>query len=428
MPGSPARSPGRRLPNSKQLSRNVPQASSHAPYDGKVAGVEVLSSWTRAARADFAYDPGALGNSTDPYGGSDLHARLLTFLREKLAAPQLVYAEPPAHMPGGATVHVHAFRLASAPEKFSGPLVVRIWRAPGRSDEAAYESSFQNALAELGYPVPRVLSWCDDATRLGASFQVMERVAGKPLLRAGNHASEDADASLLRELLPDLGALLFRDWPGRLAHLHAELHELNARYVVQQLAMQGFDPGRIQLGGHLDRLEATIDSHGLKELRPALDWLQAHAPSEREDLAICHGDLFPNQVFVDGERLTVIDWSEALLAPAEIDVGGFCCGLETAPIPLPGPLQRLGLEVQRWFTRRFLRAYRSLRAVDADWMRYGGVFHAVQTLVGVAVRRLALAGAIAETPRPNPYDTDLGVQLLRRYLRSTVSVEVEFPW
>jgi hypothetical protein len=75
--------------------------------------------------------------------------------------------------------------------------------------------------------------------------------------------------------------------------------------------------------------------------------------------------------------------------------------------------------------RRFLSTYRELRAIHEPLMRFGEVLRAVQTLVGVSVRRRALAGVIAEKPGPHPYDSPLGVELLRSYLASAASVEVE---
>ena len=225
-------------------------------------------------------------------GRTDFEAQLLGFLREELAASRLAYAEPPVDIPGGAGVHVHGFRLNSAPTGFAEPLVVRVWRAPGGPDAASFESCLQNTVAELGYPVPKVLLSCDDPTWLGAPFQVMERAAGAPLLRVGNNASDTDGASLLAQVLPDLGRLFFRNWPRRLAHLHAQLHSLDAECLLKTLEARGFDPRRLRVKGNLDRLEATVEEYDLRGLGPGIRWLRAHAPPETERLSICHGDFF----------------------------------------------------------------------------------------------------------------------------------------
>ena len=356
---------------------------------------------------------------------TDFDEHLLRFLREELQEPKLCYSEPLVPIPGGAGVQVFGFRLGAAPAGLAQPLVVRVWRTSDARDAASFESCLQNTLAELGYPVPKVLACCDDPAWLGSPFQVMERASGAPLLRVGNNDS--ADASPLAQVVPDLGRLFFRNWPRRLARLHAQLHGLDAERLLQVLEARGLDPSRVRLAATLDRLEATIQAYELKGLSLGIEWLRAHAPREDERLAICHGDFFANQIFVERNHSTVLDWSEVLVAPAEIDVGIVCCGIRTLPVALPRPFQRAGLEVQRWLARRFLSAYRALRPIDADLMRVGGVFRALQTLVGVSVRRLALARAIAEEPGPNPYDSPLGVELLRRYLESAASVQVELP-
>jgi len=359
--------------------------------------------------------------------GKELDTHLLEFLRDHLGERELAFAEAPTLIPGGSNVRVHGFRLSAGPEEFRRPLVLRVWRVPDGSNAASYESCIQNALVELGYPSPKVLLCCEDPVALGAPFQVMERAGGRPLFAAGNNASESDGASLLVEILPNLGQILLRNWPKELARLLAHLHELDAGFVARRLESRGFDLGRHGLAAHVDRLEKTIEAYDLSGLRPGIEWLRAHAPPDGARLAVCHGDLFPNQVFVERGRDTVLDWGETLLAPAEIDVGIVHCGLRTVPVPLPWPVRGIGIAIQRRFAQRFLAAYRALRAVDADTMRFGGVLRAVQTLVGVSVRRLALAGAIAEEPRPNPYDHPLGVQLLREYLESTASVEVGLP-
>jgi hypothetical protein len=114
-------------------------------------------------------ETGTFGRIRRSLAQGDLEAGLLRFLREELEEPGLAYAEAPELIPGGAAVHVHGFRLASRSPEYSRPLVVRVWRAATAADAASFESCLQNTLAELGYPVPRVLLHCDDSEKLGAS-------------------------------------------------------------------------------------------------------------------------------------------------------------------------------------------------------------------------------------------------------------------
>jgi aminoglycoside phosphotransferase (APT) family kinase protein len=357
----------------------------------------------------------------------DLEGRLLAFLRERLQNPKLSYADPLEHIPGGANVHVYGFRLRPTPDGFERGLVVRVWRAADSEGAAAFESCLQNALADLDYPVPKVLAWSDDPAWVGVPFQVMQRVSGSALLRVGNNVSDDGrGGSFMAAVVPDLGRLLFRDWPGTLARLQARLHDLPVEPVLRALHLAGFDLARVGIAARIDRLQTAIDECGLGGLSVAVRWLREHAPSPGMRLAVCHGDFFANQVFTHDGGFAVLDWGDAMIAPAEVDVGIVKCGLETAPVPLPGPLRRAALEAQRWMARRFLSAYRQRRSIDQPSIGFGEAFRATQTLVEVLVRRLMVKGAIPGTPGPHPYDSDLGIELLRQHLSATASIEVRF--
>lgn len=352
--------------------------------------------------------------------------RLLSFLRDALHVPSLAYARMPVHIPGGSGVRVHGFRLDTKP--YDEPLVVRILPDADRADDtASLEACVQNTLAGLGYPAPKVLAACDDPTLLQGAFSVMQWVAGEPLLRVGNNANSDVDSSFLSQVLPDLGRLLFRDWPGDLAVLHARLHDLEVGVLEDALQNRGIDPARIGIAAELERIAMRIETHDFPGLRPALDWLERNVPTDGARRAICHGDFFPNQVFGTRGCYSVLDWSDVILAPPEVDVGVVECGLVTAPVELPGPLDRLGSAVQSWLARRFVATYEGLRPCDLDHRRYGQVLRGVRTLVAVGVRRRIVAGTHPGTVAPLPFDSPMGVQRMVSYLEVVAGVRVELP-
>jgi hypothetical protein len=68
----------------------------------------------------------------------------------------LAYAEAPARMSGGYDATILRFSLESAPDPFSGPLVLRLFQATVDAQRASCEAAVQKALADLGYPAPRV--------------------------------------------------------------------------------------------------------------------------------------------------------------------------------------------------------------------------------------------------------------------------------
>ncbi len=89
--------------------------------------------------------------------------------------------------------------------------------SPGHDPvRALRERATQNALAGLGYPVPRVLIASADREPLGAGFLVMERAAGRPLLATRR---------------PGIGRTL--------AEAHARLHALNAEALLRALDDEG---------------------------------------------------------------------------------------------------------------------------------------------------------------------------------------------
>ncbi len=72
-------------------------------------------------------------------------------------------------MTGGYDTSVYAFRLRAAPPPFSADLVLRRFTAASQKDRAHREAAIQNALADQGYPVPRVIDLCTNAAILGVN-------------------------------------------------------------------------------------------------------------------------------------------------------------------------------------------------------------------------------------------------------------------
>ena len=186
-------------------------------------------------------------------------------------------------------------------------------------------------------------------------------------------------------------------------------------------------PADLALARRLESLEEPLEAHGVRVLAPAFDWLRERLPGGGEPEVLCHGDLFPNQVFeVDDTLCGVLDWSDACFGPPELDVGVVVAGLETLPL-LPGRLQALGRVPLRRLSRRFLAAYARERRIDPERLRFAEAFRCVLTLASVIERRLAQAGAVGEDPAPNPYDRPAGETALLARLRGITSLRLELP-
>lgn len=361
----------------------------------------------------------------DPSCRARVEAALRAWLRSALEAPELDFADPPKPLLGGSRTFVYAFRLARAQAPYTGELVLRILRTP-RAGNVRRESSLHDALLQQGYPVPCVLAFHEGDEPLGGAFQILERIPGRPL-RHGYDDPTVTGRGLLRQQLADLRGALIAPWPERLGALHARLHALEPAPIRTALRAAGFEPEDLGLPRRIDELERRLGRHRIRALGPAFGWLREHLPAAGAPEVLCHGDLFPNQAHaVDGATRGVLDWSDACFAPPELDVGIVTAGLETLPL-LPGRLQALARVALKSLSRRFRAAYLRERPIDPGRLRFAEAYRCVLTLVTLIERRLALRGAAAEDPAPNPYDRPEGEEALLARLRAITSLRVELP-
>jgi aminoglycoside phosphotransferase (APT) family kinase protein len=283
--------------------------------------------------------------------------------------------EPPTSISGGYDTRIFAFRLSGTPAAWSGPLVLRVLSPAHDPLRALKERAIQNALAGLGYPVPRVLAACADRTPLGAGFLVMERAAGRPLLEA-------------------------RPWgvSTTLADSHARLHALDAETLLRALddegraAGGGFDRRAVALESHLAALDRRIGQGPLPGLSAAMRWLLDHRPLDGERV-ICHGDFHPqNLLATDGRVSAVLDWPNALVADAECDVAATLVILRLIPIelfPVTAAVRPLLAGLRSVMTARYLARYRRARPLDAARLSYYEAAGCMRGLVRSAEARLA---------------------------------------
>jgi aminoglycoside phosphotransferase (APT) family kinase protein len=111
----------------------------------------------------------------------EISSALLAFLRSTLRDTSLSYASPPEPVSGGFDTAIYGFSLGGAVGEMAGPLILRVFR-DGGAVQAQFETAVQNTVSSQGYPTPRVLLLCDDATVLGGAFTIMPRIDGVPML------------------------------------------------------------------------------------------------------------------------------------------------------------------------------------------------------------------------------------------------------
>jgi aminoglycoside phosphotransferase (APT) family kinase protein len=322
----------------------------------------------------------------DPEQSQTLAPALLGLLRARLGE-QVGFAETPRRLLGGNQTFVHAFRLARTEPPWEAPLVLRILRPHRDVAEVLLETVVQNALAPLA---PRVLLHDLDPTALGGAFQIMERVPGRALLM-GEIGQDTQGLARLRTFATAFRDAAFGSWPRLLAETHARLHALPPRPLVDALGAVGLGE-RVSLARHIDRIEGPAEELGLAELRPVVVWLREREPTLPEPRVVCHGDLFPNQVFAENGQVTqVIDWADVTLAPPEFDLGIVCAGIESLPLHGLGALQRN-------LAQRFRSSYERYHPLDSEALRFGAATRICRTMVSLARHRAGLG------PAPVPYD------------------------
>jgi aminoglycoside phosphotransferase (APT) family kinase protein len=266
---------------------------------------------------------------------------LLGVLRRETATPNLTFEGPTTRLTGGYWADLVAFRLHGAPPGWQGDLVARVMPDAGI---AAKETILQGEAAAQGFATPAVhlAGGADDG--LGRPFMVMDRVHGRPLLADLNGAGAIAALPKLARRLPDV-----------LAGALAELHRLDPAPVRERLSAgssAGFGVAEL-----LSSLRSAAEICRRADLVAAADWLTEH-PAGPAPEVVCHGDLHPFNVLVDGHgAVTVLDWSAGRLAPGLHDVAFTGLVLSEPPLVAPRALRPVIRAAGRFLARRFRRSY-----------------------------------------------------------------------
>jgi aminoglycoside phosphotransferase (APT) family kinase protein len=340
---------------------------------------------------------------------ADLPGRLLQVLQAVTGLPGLAYAEPPRPLTGGFWAELVTFSLASPPPGWPSELVARLMPD---AVLARKETIVQAAVASAGFPTPVVRASGGPEDGLGRAFMVMDRAPGAPPLASLAGAGVTASA-----------VWALRQIPGLLAAPMAKLHALDPQPVRDQL---GPSSGvAVTMPEWLAALREAAAGYQRADLAAAAQWLADH-PRPPAPEVICHGDLHPFNLLIDGDKVTVLDWSTALLAPRAYDVAFTSLILAEPPLVV----LRGARPAVRWagarLASRFIARYQQAAGIEIgkrDLAWYQGVvcLRALAEVAGWAwagqldgraghpwlvcgpafARRLAaLTGVDARAPRP----------------------------
>jgi aminoglycoside phosphotransferase (APT) family kinase protein len=299
---------------------------------------------------------------------AEVACRLIGVLRGAADEPGLQYARPPEPMHGGFWADIYSFSLASPPAGWPQELVVRLMPDPAT---ARKETIVQAAVAAAGFPTPSVRASGGPDRGLGRAFMVMDKAAGRPLL------------SGLDGVTPALVRRLARQIPDLLAGSMARLHALDPDLVRGDLDRAGGLP--VTERGLIAALGRHAAEFGRPDLVAAARWLASHPPAPVPHV-ICHGDLHPFNLLADGDRVTLLDWSSALIGPPGYDVAFTSLLLREPPMRVAS-WQKPGVRtVGGMLARRFTRAYqRTAKAsVTPRELAWHQAVHCLRALVEVA--------------------------------------------
>jgi aminoglycoside phosphotransferase (APT) family kinase protein len=295
--------------------------------------------------------------AVDPRDAGQVAEALRAWAADRFGGDVAVVGTPAA-VGAGFDSYIHLVDLAGAtlPPDWTRPLVVRLLPSEDRLDQARREAAVQGWTADQGFAAPRVLQVLGPDERFGLPAQVMERAPGTTMLEALSARPWRAFA-LVRQL----------------ADLQCALHALPLDGWPSSTDSQALMDKRLALPR---RVAAALDD---ADLAAAVD-----RAASRGEVAVagpqvvCHGDFHPLNVVVDGDRASVIDWTDAGLGPREADVSRTLLLFEVASIAATSAVERTALRVAGpRLATRYRRAYEAVAALDPERLRTWEAFHAL---------------------------------------------------
>jgi aminoglycoside phosphotransferase (APT) family kinase protein len=279
-----------------------------------------------------------MNNSAKPL--EQVSDKLMAYLRTELNNTNIGYDIPLTPIVGGYETFTYHFKLKGVQSELAKPLVLRLFQEYRDPGQAIGESTVQNALAALGYPVPSVLFTGTDKAHLGGAFLIMEFLPGESMLVAAEE-----------------------DMPLLLGKAHAALHNIDPAPLQKALIVKGLDEHGYRLNGRLNGW--SNKSKIFPWLEESVQWLIKNRPPEPKDLAICHGDFHPLNILIkDGKVTAVLDWPGFMIGDAIMDVA--------FTMVLCSAVARHLLPTQNWdnFMSKYLEAYKSERPPDMTNLDY----------------------------------------------------------
>ncbi|KAM8758855.1 acyl-CoA dehydrogenase family member 11 isoform 1-T1 [Rhynchonycteris naso] len=157
------------------------------------------------------------------------------------------------------------------------------------------EFKVQKALFSIGFPVPKPLLYCSDASVIGTEFYVMEHVQGRIFRDVTIPGVSPAERSALYVAMVETLARLHS---LNINSLHLEGHGTGAGYCKRQVSTW---TKQYQAAAHQD----------IPAMNQLSDWLMKNLPDNDNEESLIHGDFkLDNIVFhpTESRVIAVLDW------------------------------------------------------------------------------------------------------------------------
>jgi aminoglycoside phosphotransferase (APT) family kinase protein len=275
---------------------------------------------------------------------NELSARLQTYLRRKLEAPDLAVADL-ARIPGGASRETYRFRA-----RYNGRergLILR--RDPPASlieTERTTEYRAYEAFHGLGLPVPEPIALELDAAPLERPFFIMEEIEN---CQTGSIMSPDPFGSLREKVGQQFFTVM-----GRIAAADPRdigLSDFEGETDIHDVAMH-----------EVARWEKVVDEDEREPqpiVRAALRWLKRNPPPPAQKISVVHGDYRTGNFLIDdaGTIRAILDWEMSHLGDPLEDLGWAIDPLWSAGnVALPGGMLPRDEAIRIWEKASGLKA------------------------------------------------------------------------
>jgi aminoglycoside phosphotransferase (APT) family kinase protein len=275
---------------------------------------------------------------------ADVAELVAAWSAERFGGPVTI-ADPVTRAGDGFDTDIYLVRFAGPelPDAWRAPLVLRVHPTAARLELANNEAASQEFCAARGFPAPRVLAVIPPGEAGDLPVQIMERAPGVTMLAAMGRRPWRIPA-----LFDQLGAL------------HASLHALPTEGWPRPDELDTTRPTlaerRLRLVRRTVETRPELLGDALPKALARVDALLPRLGSDR--LTVCHGDVHPLNVLVDGNTATLIDWTDSCVGDPHGDVARVLGILRFTPIAAPNALARGALaRGAPWAAARYRRAY-----------------------------------------------------------------------